>query len=275
MTKKKKYISKALLNEKEIWKEFDRLSIKSKKKNKKDKSQVEINNKRIETKQSSNTEKFENSRIIKFLESSFSQRKSKTFISQFIFESKITSQNKKIETSSIESFFSLIVNTSKLSKEREIEKSFENSSITKKGTSMTQNVTLIETIESISSIQVEAKTSAKKTKMKDSSIKSFWNKRNDRKNLNEYLKNIKFIYQIDYKTQKAIKKNKNKYRDNVHRILFRQNFKKNVENWYFDLNKIVKSDWETLRAFFKTQFEVKTDAKIDKYLLLQRIITLI
>jgi hypothetical protein len=71
-----------------------------------------------------------------------------------------------------------------------------------------------------------------------------------------------------------MKENKIKYKNNVHRILFKRNLKKNVENWYFDLSKIVKSDWKTLRTSFKIQFEVKVDAKTNKYLLLQQMITL-
>jgi hypothetical protein len=126
---------------------------------------------------------------VKSLESPFSQRKSKIFIPQFTFEPKVTSQdqrtgtsqdkrtetsqNKRIETSSIGPFFPLIVNTSKLPKEREIERSSENSSVTERRTSTTQNVTSIETIESIPPVQVETKTPAKKTKMRGSSIKSF------------------------------------------------------------------------------------------------------
>jgi hypothetical protein len=167
------------------------------------------------------------------------------------------------------------MNTSKLSKRRKIEKSFENSSVIKSRTSTTQNVIFIETIESISSVQVDVKTLTKKTKMRDSSIKSFWDKRDDRENSDEYLKNIEFIYQIDYKTQEAIKNDKIKYKDNVHRILFKQNLKRNVENWYFDLSKIVKEDWKILRTSFKNQFEMKIDVKVDKYLFLQRVTTLI
>jgi hypothetical protein len=78
--------------------------------------------------------------------------------------------------------------------------------------------------------------------MKESNIKSFWDKKDDRENSNEYLKNIEFIYQTNYKSQEAVKEDKIKYKNNVHRILFRQNLRKDVEEWYFDLSKIVKSD---------------------------------
>jgi hypothetical protein len=36
----------------------------------------------------------------------------------------------------------------------------------------------------------------------------------------------------------------------------------------------MKSDWTTLQASFKTQFELKIDVETNKYLLLQRVITL-
>jgi hypothetical protein len=262
MIEKKKYTFRALLN-KEIWKEFDRLSLKSKKK---DKKNTEI--KRIETKRFFDTEKFKRLKIIKFLKSSFFRKKSEVFTFFFTFESKKTI-NKKIETNDVESFFSLTLNTS-----RRIESSFEKASVTRKKTSMTQNNASNDTIESISFIHQKLKISKKKAKMKDSSIKSFWDRKDKRKNSNEYLKDIEFIYQTSYKSQKTMKKDKTKYKNNVHRILFRQNFRRNVENWYFDLSKIVKSDWKVLRTSFKTQFEMKIDAEANKYLLLQRMITL-
>jgi hypothetical protein len=66
MTEKEKYTFRALLNEEKTWREFDRLSLKFKRKDKKD-----IKIEKIET----NIEKFKASKIIKFLESSFSQKK--------------------------------------------------------------------------------------------------------------------------------------------------------------------------------------------------------
>jgi hypothetical protein len=112
--------------------------------------------------------------------------------------------------------------------------------------------------------------------MRKSSIKFFWDKKNEREDSDEYLKNIKFTYQTDYKAQKTAKDDKSKYRyrENVHRILFRQNLREKAKNWYFDLRKAVKSDWTILKALFKTQFEMKTNAETNKYLLLQRMITL-
>jgi hypothetical protein len=169
MIEKKKYTFKALLNEEEIWKKFDRLSLKSKRK---DEKNTEI--KRIETKRFFDTEKFKTSKTIKSLKSSFFQRKFEAFTFFFTFESKKTI-NKKIETNDVESFFSLTLNTSK-----RIESSFEKTSATKKKTSMIQNNTSNNTIESIFQVHQKFKISKRKAKMKDSSIKSFWSRRNDR-----------------------------------------------------------------------------------------------
>ncbi len=257
MTKKKKYTLRALLNEEKIWKEFDRLSLKSKKKDKKS-TKIE----RIKTKRFFNIEKFKAFETIKSLESSFFTKKFETHTSQFIFDSKNT-KDKKIETKSAESFFSLRIETSKTQNIKWIETSSENFSITKKKISV-----IITSIESISSLKT------RKTKMRDSSIKSFWDKRNDRKNSNEYLKDIEFIYQTNYKTQEAIEDDKNKYKENVNRILFKQNLREETKNWYSNLSKIVKSDWIAFRTTFKIQFEIEIDAKANKYLLLQRMITL-
>jgi hypothetical protein len=105
-------------------------------------------------------------------------------------------------------------------------------------------------------------------------IKTFWDKRNEREDLEEYLKDIKFVYQTNYKTQKAIEKNKIKYKNNVHRILFRQNLKKKIEKWYADLEKSMKDDWTALKNIFKMQFEIEANAEADKYLFLQRMIIL-
>jgi CRISPR/Cas system CMR-associated protein Cmr5 small subunit len=55
-------------------------------------------------------------------------------------------------------------------------------------------------------------------------------KKNEREDLKEYLKNIKFVYQTNYKSQKAAENDKIKYKDNVHKILFCQNLKKEVED---------------------------------------------
>ncbi len=172
------------MNEKKTWRKFDKLSFKSKRKDKKN-----IKVEKIET----NIEKFKTSRVIKSFESSFFSKKFKTFTSQFIFESKNT-KSKKIETKFIESFLSLKIKASdaqkikkiktkfiesslllrvkysKTQKIKKIETNTKNSLITKKKISMT-----ITSIESISSFQI------KKTRIKKSSIKSFWNKRNDRK----------------------------------------------------------------------------------------------
>jgi hypothetical protein len=322
MTGKEKYTLRALLNKKKIWKKFNRLSIKTKKKDKKEEFQSETDLKRIETKRFFDTKKSKNSKIMRFLRSSFSQTKFETSTSQFIFEFQSTTikrtetkkflnvkkfknskiieslnsffssrrseiftftsafdsrntRKKRIETSDVELFFSLTLNTSKSSKDKKVENNSENTSITEKKTSATQNVISIETIESILSIQSKFKVLQRKSKMKNSSIKLFWDKKDDRKNSNEYLKNIEFIYQIDYKSQKTIKNDKNKYKNNVHRILFRQNLRKEAKDWYSNLSKTIKSDWTTLRIVFKTQFEVEIDVEANKYLLLQRVITLI
>jgi hypothetical protein len=76
----------------------------------------------------------------------------------------------------------------------------------------------------------------------DFNIKTFWNKKNERKNLEEYLKNIEFIYQTNYKAQKEHEEHKIKYKKNVHKILFWQNLREEVEKWYFDLKKRMKND---------------------------------
>jgi hypothetical protein len=103
MIEKKRYTSKALLNEKKIWKNFDKLSFKTKRK---DKKEIE----RIETKRFLDHEESRNSKVVKSLKSSFSQRK--TFItSQFIFELKNASENKRIETKSVESSLSVTKKT--------------------------------------------------------------------------------------------------------------------------------------------------------------------
>jgi hypothetical protein len=60
----------------------------------------------------------------------------------------------------------------------------------------------------------------------------------------------------------------------VHKILFRQNLREEVEDLYSDLIKIVKNDWATLQNSFKIQFEIEIDVEANKYLLLQRVITL-
>ncbi len=264
MTEKEKYTSKALLNEEKTWREFDRLSLKSKKKDKKD-----IKIERIET----NIEKFKASKMIKSLESSFFQRKSELFTFSFIFESK-SKTNKRIEMNKVETFDSLFIDTSSSWKEEQAEKSFEDSSITKEKTSTFHINTSIKSISIISKISTSQIIVKTRKMSEDSNIKTFWDKRNEKKNLEKYLKNIEFTYQTDYKTQEAHEKNKIKYKKNVHRILFRQNLREKVEKWYFDLKKTMKSDWKTLQTVFKTQFEMKADAKANKYLLLQKIATL-
>jgi BMFP domain-containing protein YqiC len=264
MTEKEKYTSRALLNKEKTWREFDRLSLKSKRKDKKD-----IKVERIET----NIEKFKASRIVKSLESSFSQRKLESLTFSFIFESK-SKTNKRIETNRVETSDSLFIDTSSSWKEEQIEKSFEDSSITKEKTSASHINTSIESISTISKISASQIVAKKRKMSEDSNIKTFWDKRNEKKNLEKYLKNIEFTYQTNYKAQEAHEKNKIKYKKNVHRILFRQNLREEVEKWYFDLKKTMKSDWKTLQTVFKTQFEMKADAKANKYLLLQRVATL-
>ncbi len=214
---------------KDIWDRLDRFILKSRKTIKKKKkiekkkyksrttsstkARSESSIKRIETKHFSDTKKYDFSKKVKSLTQLFSL-KIKT--SNFIFESK-KFEHKRIETKTDSS---------------------------NQETSVTQKITLIKSILSISA--------SKRNKMSDSNTKFFWDKRNERENSNEYLKDIEFIYRIDYKSQKTIEKNKIKYKDNVHRILFRQNLKKEVENWYSDLNKTMKSDWTTLQLTFKT-----------------------
>ncbi len=118
MTEKNNFISRTLLNEEKIWKEFNRLSLKIKKKTKKEKPQFETNAKEIETKskQFYDIKKFKKSKIIKFLRSFFSKRRTKQFrksfslkikTSSFTFEHKESEKQKykRIQTSDSEHLF--------------------------------------------------------------------------------------------------------------------------------------------------------------------------
>jgi hypothetical protein len=78
--------------------------------------------------------------------------------------------------------------------------------------------------------------------VKNRTLRRFEKKINERKNFEEYLKDIKFTYQTNYKSQEAAENDKIKYRNNVHKILFRQNLREEVEDLYSDLIKIVKND---------------------------------
>ncbi len=158
-----------------------------------------------------------------------------------------------------------------LLKDKKIEQDLEksSSSITAKEISVSQTNTSIESISSIS--QSIERTVKRRNMSEDFNIKTFWDKRDERENFEEYLEDIEITYQTNYKKQKVNEKNKIKYRENVHKILFRQNLKKNVEEWYFDLRKTMKNDWTTLQTTFKTQFEIEANAETNKYLLLQRI----
>ncbi len=207
---------------------------------------------------------------MKFLKFLFSQRKSKIFISRFTFKSKKI-EEQRIETKDVNLFNSLIVKTSMLLKDKKIEQDLEksSSSITAKEISVSQTNTSIESISSIS--QSIERTVKRRNMSEDFNIKTFWDKRDERENFEEYLEDIEITYQTNYKKQKVNEKNKIKYRENVHKILFRQNLKKNVEEWYFDLRKTMKNDWTTLQTTFKTQFEIEANAETNKYLLLQRI----
>jgi hypothetical protein len=207
---------------------------------------------------------------VKFLKFLFSQRKSKIFISRFTFKSKKI-EEQRIETKDVNLFNSLIVKTSMLLKDKKIEQDLEksSSSITAKEISVSQTNTSIESISSIS--QSIERTVKRRNMSEDFNIKTFWDKRDERENFEEYLEDIEITYQTNYKKQKVNEKNKIKYRENVHKILFRQNLKKNVEEWYFDLRKTMKNDWTTLQTTFKTQFEIEANAETNKYLLLQRI----
>ncbi len=259
--------------EKDIWERLNKFSLKAKKSARKSRKTTDDKSIEIErSKQLSQTSSRSMSsnkkiREIEIIESKEQETKDETV--------EIYSSTNRVLLSKLKLKITKSSRISTLIKASLVSSIFERTSKT-----ASQSIVITSQILQVSPIESIPSTASKKVinrrkKMKDDfNIKAFWNKRDEKKDLEKYLKDIKFVYQTNYKTQKTWKKDTDKYKNNVHKILFRQNLRDDVENWYSDLKKSIKSDWTALQSSFKTQFEIEANVEADKYLLLQRVVIL-
>ena len=99
--------------------------------------------------------------------------------------------------------------------------------------------------------------------MGSTKIRPFKGLRNGREDPNKYIKDLEWLYDQHYK---ANDNHSGTVTNKALRLLFRQNLEDVVYNWYIDLEKETKNDWDQLRLAFLKAFEVtKKDAQAKKF----------
>ena len=113
--------------------------------------------------------------------------------------------------------------------------------------------------ESLAATPPITSASTSDSRMGSTKIRPFKGLRNRREDLSEYIEDLEWLHDQHYKSNGS-------ELDKTLRLLFRQNLEDAAYDWYIDLEKEIKNNWNKLRkAFLKTSQVTKKDAQVKKF----------
>lgn len=100
--------------------------------------------------------------------------------------------------------------------------------------------------------------------MVQSKIRPFKGLRDGKEDPAEYIEDLEWVYDQDYRGKNPT--NDATITEKSYRLLFRQHLEADAYDWYTDLDKDIKQDWEKLKQLFLTSFQVtEKDAQAKKF----------
>ena len=100
--------------------------------------------------------------------------------------------------------------------------------------------------------------------MVQSKIRPFKGLRDGKEDPTEYIEDLEWVYDQDYRGKNPT--NDATITEKSYRLLFRQHIEADAYDWYTDLDKDIKQDWEKLKQLFLTSFQVtEKDTQAKKF----------